>query len=62
MNDFHTQIGRGPLLQPLRRALLTAGLALPFITPRSALAATAAASAAADRRILVVFEMSGGND
>ena len=65
MNDFHTQIGRGPLPQPLRRALLAAGLALPFVTPRSALAATTAgagAGAAADRRILVVFEMSGGND
>jgi uncharacterized protein (DUF1501 family) len=64
MNDLHTETGSGPSFQPLRRALLAAGLALPFVAPRGALAATAtaAAAAAADRRILVVFEMSGGND
>ena len=62
MNHLHPENARGPLPlpQPLRRALLAAGLALPFAVPRHAYAATAAA--AADRRILVVFEMSGGND
>ncbi len=44
------------LPQPLRRALLAAGLGLPFTLP------CAARAAAGAERILVVFEMSGGND
>ena len=44
------------LPQPLRRSLLAAGLGLPFTLPQPARAA------AAGERILVVFEMSGGND
>ena len=54
----HHPIERAPssVPEPLRRALLAAGLGLPFAAPRSARAA------AADKRILVVFEMSGGND
>ena len=56
MNPLHLQVAHGPLLLPQRRALLAASLALPFGLMRPALAATA------DRRILVVFEMSGGND
>ena len=47
----------GPTL-PMRRALLAAGLALPFTAPRAA----AAAGGRANERILVVLEMSGGND
>ena len=42
----------------LRRALLGAGLGLPFMTP----AAAGPAAAGANERILVVLEMSGGND
>lgn len=44
------------LPQALRRALLASTLGLPFALPRSARAA------AGGERILVVFEMSGGND
>jgi uncharacterized protein (DUF1501 family) len=51
----HREPGHGHP-DPLRRALLAAGLALPFAAPRPA------SAAAHDRRILVVFEMSGGND
>jgi len=56
----------GPQL-PLRRALLGAGLALPFATATTAVRAAAPATApnaAGPRpeRILVVLEMSGGND
>ena len=47
----------GPML-PLRRALLAAGLALPFAAPRAA----APAGGRTNERILVVLEMSGGND
>ena len=47
----------GPTL-PMRRALLAAGLALPFTAPRAA----ASAGGRTDERILVVLEMSGGND
>lgn len=43
---------------PMRRALLAAGLAAPFAMSGPAMAA----SGRADERILVVFEMSGGND
>ena len=43
---------------PMRRALLAAGLAAPFAMSEPAMAA----SGRADERILVVFEMSGGND
>lgn len=46
-------------LQPLRRALLASGLALPLLRPALGAAATRASD---DNRILVVFEMSGGND
>jgi uncharacterized protein (DUF1501 family) len=46
-----------PML-PMRRALLAAGLALPFAAPRAA----AAAAQRSNERILVVLEMSGGND
>ena len=42
----------------LRRALLGAGLGLPFMPP----AAAGTAAAGANERILVVLEMSGGND
>ena len=42
----------------LRRALLGAGLGLPFMTP----AAAGPGAAGANERILVVLEMSGGND
>ena len=58
MKDIHAQ----KMHDPSRRALLAAGLTLPFAVPRLARAATAATSASADRRILVIFEMSGGND
>ena len=47
----------GPTL-PMRRALLAAGLALPFTAPRAA----ASAGGRTHERILVVLEMSGGND
>lgn len=60
MNIFQSHNTRGGPSQPLRRSLLGAGLALPFVAPLDAFAATA--GAAADRRILVLFEMSGGND
>ncbi len=43
---------------PMRRALLAAALAWPFTAPRAA----AAAGDRINERILVVFEMSGGND
>ena len=43
---------------PMRRALLAAGLAWPFTAPRAA----ASMNERARERILVVFEMSGGND
>lgn len=46
-----------PIL-PLRRALLAAGLALPF----GALRAAETDDARSGKRILVVLEMSGGND
>ena len=53
-----------PLL--MRRALLGAGLALPFAAARAAASAPASATASAvgphPERILVVLEMSGGND
>ena len=42
----------------MRRALLAAGAAWPFTAPRAA----AAAGDRVNERILVVFEMSGGND
>ena len=42
----------------MRRALLAAALAWPFTAPRAA----AAAGVRINERILVVFEMSGGND
>ena len=45
-------------MQPMRRALLGAGLALPFGAVRGALPATDSKR----ERILVVLEMSGGND
>lgn len=45
-------------MQPMRRALLGAGLALPFSAVRAALPATDSKR----ERILVVLEMSGGND
>jgi uncharacterized protein (DUF1501 family) len=48
---------KDPML-PMRRALLAAGLALPFTTPRAA----APAGERSKERILVVLEMSGGND
>ena len=57
MKHLHSEEAHGTVPQPLRRALLAAGLALPFAAPRPTHAA-----ATADRRILVVFEMSGGND
>jgi uncharacterized protein (DUF1501 family) len=47
----------GPAL-PMRRALLAAGLALPFSAPRAA----GLSGGKANERILVVLEMSGGND
>jgi uncharacterized protein (DUF1501 family) len=47
----------GPTL-PMRRALLAAGLALPFTAPRAA----APFAQPTNERILVVLEMSGGND
>ncbi len=47
-----------PPMQPMRRALLGAGLALPFSAVRAALPATDSKR----ERILVVLEMSGGND
>ena len=49
---------------PMRRALLGAGLALPFAGSRAAAPAPAPAAAAGPNpgRILVVLEMSGGND
>ena len=43
---------------PMRRALLAGGLAWPFSAPRAA----AAGGDRGNERILVVFEMSGGND
>ena len=43
---------------PMRRALLAAGLAWPFAAPGAA----ATAGGRINERILVVFEMSGGND
>ena len=43
---------------PMRRALLAAGLAWPFTAP----GADATAGDRINERILVVFEMSGGND
>ena len=46
------------LMLPMRRALLGAGLALPFSATRAA----ARAGERTNERILVVFEMSGGND
>ncbi len=46
-------------MQPMRRALLAAGLALPFAASR---AAAPAAGGGSPERILVVLEMSGGND
>src|SRR5262249_10534943 len=49
-----TMLGH-PAPQPLRRALLASGLALPLIGLRDA-------SAAPGDRILVVLEMSGGTD
>src|SRR5215470_11537481 len=49
-----TMLGH-PAPQPLRRALLASGLALPLIGLRDA-------SAAPGDRILVIFELSGGND
>ena len=42
---------------PMRRALLGAGLALPFSATRAA-----PAGERKNQRILVVLEMSGGND
>ena len=47
-----------PPMQPMRRALLGAGLALPFSAVRAALPAINSKR----ERILVVLEMSGGND
>lgn len=47
----------GPTL-PMRRALLAAGLALPFTAPRAA----GLSGGKLNERILVVLEMSGGND
>jgi len=47
-----------PPMQPMRRALLGAGLALPFGAVRAALPAADSKR----ERILVVLEMSGGND
>ncbi len=47
----------GPTL-PMRRALLAAGLALPFTAPRAA----GLSGGKPNERILVVLEMSGGND
>ena len=46
------------LMLPMRRALLGAGLALPFSATRAA----ARAGERTNERILVVLEMSGGND
>ena len=46
----------GPML-PMRRALLAAGMALPFGATRAA-----PAGRAGSERILVILELSGGND
>ena len=57
MTAHHTHIHTPTI--PMRRALLAAGLMLPFTTPRAAAPASAIGS---KERILVVLEMSGGND
>ncbi len=50
------------LVLPMRRALLGAGLALPFAAARADAAAAKPAAGINPGRILVVLEMSGGND